>query len=111
MGQLTQLNKLKDIIVADIDGVFMQLDDFGETHRVESKNITIIIDNDTLDTMKNGNVLDVSESDLLIFARSIDLERKAPGSAINLDGREYIVDLWTENMGVAQIALHHARMI
>ena len=56
----------------------------------------IVIDNDTLASMKNGNILDVAESDMLFFARTEDLPgKKAPGSAINIDGREYTVDLWT----------------
>lgn len=103
---------LKDLIASDIDLVFMQLDDFGEIHRVEGKEITIVIDNDTLATMKNGNILDVAESDMLIFAKTEDLPgEKAPGSAINIDGRECIVDLWAENLGITQITLHHSRMI
>ena len=66
----------------------MQLEDFGEVHKIEGKSITIIIDNDTLVTMKNGNILGVAESDTLIFARTEDLEgEKAPGSALNVDGR------------------------
>ena len=103
---------LKELIAADIDLIFMQLNDFGETHRVEGEKITIIIDNDTLATMKNGNILGVAESDLLIFAKTEDLPgKKAPGSAINIDGRECVVDLWTENLGITQISLHHSRMI
>ena len=94
---------LKDLIASDIDLVFMQL---------EGKSITIIIDNDTLVTMKNGNILGVAESDTLIFARTEDLEgEKAPGSALNVDGRECTVDSWAENLGITQIALHHTRMV
>lgn len=103
---------LKDLIASDIDLVFMQLDDFGEIHRVEGEEITIVIDNDTLAAMKNGSILDVAESDMLIFAKTEDLPgKKAPGSAINIDGRECTVDLWTENLGITQITLHHSRMI
>lgn len=58
---------LKDLIASDIDLVFMQLEDFGEVHKIEGKSITIIIDNDTLVTMKNGNILGVAESDTLIL--------------------------------------------
>lgn len=65
---------LKDLIASDVDLVFMQLEDFGEVHKIEGKSITIIIDNDTLVTMKNGNILGVAESDTLIFARTEDLE-------------------------------------
>ena len=72
----------------------------------------VIIDNDTLVTMKNGNILGVAESDTLIFARTEDLEgEKAPGSALNVDGRECTVDSWAENLGITQIALHHTRMV
>lgn len=90
----------------------MQLEDFGEVHKIEGKSITIIIDNDTLVTMKNGNILGVAESDTLIFARTEDLEgEKAPGSALNVDGLECTVDSWAENLGITQIALHHTRMV
>ncbi len=90
----------------------MQLEDFGEVHKIEGKSITIIIDNDTLVTMKNGNILGVAESDTLIFARTEDLEgEKAPGSALNVDSLECTVDSWAENLGITQIALHHTRMV
>lgn len=45
---------LKDLIASDINLVFMQLEDFGEVHKIEGKSITIIIDNDTLVTMKTA---------------------------------------------------------
>ena len=93
---------LKDLIASDIDLVFMQLEDFGEVHKIEGKSVTI----------KNGNILGVAESDTLIFARTEDLEgEKAPGSALNVDGRECTVDSWAENLGITQIALHHTRMV
>ena len=105
-------NTLKELIASDIDLIFMQLDDFGEIHRVEGKEITIVADSDTLASMKNGNILEVAESDMLFFARTEDLPgKKAPGSAINIDGRECTVDLWIENLGISQVTAHHARMI
>jgi len=103
---------LKDLIASDVDLVFFQLDDFAETHRVEGKAISIVIDNDQLVKMKQGQVLGVAESDLLIFARVADLpKRKAPGSLLNVDGREYLVDDWSENKGVAQISLRQNRTV
>ena len=103
---------LKDLIASDVDLVFFQLDDFAETHRVEGKAISIVIDNDQLVKMKQGQVLGVAEADMLIFARSVDLpKRKAPGSLLNVDGREYVVNDWTENKGVAQISLRQNRTV
>ena len=90
----------------------MQLEDFGPLHKIAGKSPTIILAPPTLVTMKNGNILGVAESDTLIFARTEDLEgEKAPGSALNVDGRECTVDSWTENLGITQIALHHTRMV
>lgn len=101
----------KNQVAKDITAVFMDLDEFGEAHEVEGKEITIIIDDDALITRK-GTDLGVAESSLLVFARSEDLpERKAPGSAINIDGREYIVDDWSESAGMAQLALSQNRGI
>jgi len=95
-----------------VDLVFFQLDDFAETHRVEGKEISIVIDNDQLVKMKQGQVLGVAEADMLIFARVADLpKRKAPGSLLNVDGREFVVNDWTENKGVAQISLRQNRTV
>lgn len=103
---------LKDLIESDVDLIFFQLDDFAEAHWVEGRQINIVIDNDQLDKMKQGQMLGIAESDMLIFAKTGDLpRRKTPGSMLNVDGREYIVDSWTENKGVAQITLRQNRTI
>ncbi|MBQ9229076.1 MAG: hypothetical protein IJ680_07720 [Paludibacteraceae bacterium] len=103
---------LKDLIAADVDRVFFELDDFAELHRIEGKEISIVIDNDQLEKMKQGQILGVAESDMLIFAKTSDMpKRKAPGSLLNVDGRELIVDEWTENKGVTQIALRQNRTV
>ena len=70
---------LKELIASDVDLIFMQLDDFGETHRVEGEEIVIVIDNDTLATMKNGNILDVAESDMLFLPNRRSAGERSPG--------------------------------
>lgn len=90
---------LKDLIASDIDLVFMQLEDFGEVHKIEGKSITIIIDNDTLVTMKNGNILGVAEPGAFSPSRSSVLAKIR------------VSDSWAENLGITQIALHHTRMV
>lgn len=103
---------LKDLIAADVDRVFFELDDFAELHRIEGKEVRVVIDNDQLEKMKQGQILGVAESDMLIFARTADMpKRKAPGSLLNVDGRELVVDEWTENKGVTQIALRQNRTV
>ena len=96
----------KDMVAADIAATFLNEDFFGEVYRVEGRNIRIVIDNDELKERQGGQDLAVAESSTLFHASVADLPpRKAPGSNLNINGRECIVDDWKEAMGVATIAL------
>lgn len=96
----------KDMVAKDMPAVFLDLDTFGETHRVEGKQIPIMIDNDQLKAKQGGQDLAVAESGTLFFARTVDLpSRRSPGSSLNVDGRECIIDDWQEDMGLATIVL------
>lgn len=99
----------KDMVQKD-RGIFLNIDEFGEVHKVEGKNITVVIDDNRLRERQGGAEVGVAESSLLLFAYSEDLPpRREAGESINVDGREYIVDDWSEDMGVAQIALGQSR--
>lgn len=97
----------KDEILNDIEKVFLNLEDFGEVHTIDNKEIVCMTDNDALKIRSGSNELSVSESTLLIFLKESDLPtRKVAGDNILIDGRPYIVDDWKVNLGVAEIALH-----
>lgn len=103
---------LKELISADVTDLFFNLDEFGETHRIEGHKVDIVIDGDKLDELKAGSFLGIAEAELLFFARSADLAhvpRKAPGSLLNFDGREHLIVTWDENMGVSQVTLRQNR--
>ena len=96
----------KDMVAADIAATFMNEEQFGEVYRIEGKSITIVIDNDELKERQGGQDLAVAESSTLFHAAVADLPpRKAPGSNLNINGRECLIDDWKEAMGVATIAL------
>ena len=96
----------KDMVAADIAATFLDDAFFGQVYRVEGKSIRIVIDNDALIERQGGQDLAVAESATLFHAAVADLPpRKAPGSNLNVNGRECIVDDWKEAMGVATIAL------
>ena len=96
----------KDMVAADIAATFLHKDFFGEPYRIEGKTILIVIDNDELKERQGGQDLAVAESSTLFHASAADLpERKAPGSSLNVNGRECIIDDWKEAMGMATIAL------
>jgi len=61
---------------------------------------------DELKARQGGQDLAVAESSTLFYARCADLpRRKAPGSSLNINGRECIIDDWKEDNGMATIVL------
>ena len=96
----------KDMVAVDRLNTFLNQDFFGETFRVEGKSIPIVLDNDELKHRQGGQDLAVAESGTLFYARAEDLPpRRAPGSNLNINGRECIIDDWQEDMGMATIIL------
>ena len=96
----------KDLMAADIAAIFLNEQHFGEAYRVEGKTIRIVIDNDELKNRQGSQDLAVAESATLFHAAVSDLPpRKAPGSNLNINGRECIIDDWKEDMGMATIVL------
>ena len=96
----------KDVVAADISSVFLNLDFFGEMFTVEGKSIPISLDSDELKERQGGQDIAVAESGTLFFARVVDLPpRRAPGSSLNINGRECMIDAWSESMGIATIVL------
>ena len=96
----------KEMVAADLAATFLDLETFGELYRVEGKEIPIMLDNDELRELQGGQDLAVAESGTLFYARSADLPARRPaGQCLNINGRECIVDAWSENMGMATIVL------
>ena len=100
------MSGFKDMVAADRAAVFLDIDFFGESYRVEGKNIPIVLDNDELKERQGGQDLAVAESATLFFALVEDLPpRRSPGQSLNVNGRECLVDAWTQDMGIATIVL------
>ncbi len=96
----------KDMVSRDRMSVFLDLNTFGETLRVEGVEIPVVIDNDLLKQKQGGQDLAVAESSTLFYARCEDLPaRRLPGSTINVNGRICNIDDWQEDMGLATIVL------
>lgn len=99
-------SRFQEMVERDRWLVFLDLDEFGEEHKVEGKTITVVLDDDALRQRQGGQELAVAESSLMLYAAVEDLPRRRPaGEGLNIDGREYIVNDWREDMGIATIAL------
>jgi len=99
----------KEELKADIDNVFLNLDDFGEDHTIEGKPLICMFDDDELKERQGTNDLAVSESSQILFAKEQDLpKRKVAGDKLVIDGKVYVVDDWKVNLGMIEAALHCA---
>lgn len=104
----------KDQIKQDLSDVFLNLDEFADLHRIEGKEVPVVIDSDIMAKLsKTGDnrIHGMDESDMVIMGKASDLpENLDPGRLLNLDGREVIVVTTTSEMGLVQIAVRQNRM-
>ena len=100
----------KEQLLKDLDAVFLDLNAFAELHRVEGKQIPVVVDNDQLNKLKQGQLLGLVEADMLLMGRESDFPANLePGRLLNVDGRELIVEVSGTDMGLVEVALRQNR--
>lgn len=104
----------RDQIKQDLSDVFLNLDEFADLHRIEGKEVQVVIDSDImakLSKIGDNRIHGMDEADMVIMGKASDLpENLDPGRLLNLDGREVIVVTTTSEMGLVQIAVRQNRM-
>ena len=104
----------KDQIKQDLSDIFLYLDEFADLHRIEGKEVPVVIDSDImakLSKIGDNRIHGMDEADMVIMGKASDLpENLDPGRLLNLDGREVIVVTTTSEMGLVQIAVRQNRM-
>lgn len=104
----------KDQIKQDLSDIFLNLDEFADLHRIEGKEVPVVIDSDImakLSKIGDNRIHGMDEADMVIMGKASDLpENLDPGRLLNLDGREVIVVTTTPEMGLVQIAVRQNRM-
>lgn len=104
----------KDQIKQDLSDIFLNLDEFADLHRIEGKEVPVVIDSDImakLGKIGDNRIHGMDEADMVIMGKASDLpENLDPGRLLNLDGREVIVVTTTSEMGLVQIAVRQNRM-
>lgn len=100
----------KEQIQRDLGAVFLELDEFAELHRIEGEKIAVVVDNDQLNKLKQGQILGIVEADMLLMGREADFPADLePGRLLNVDGRELIVTNSGKDMGLVEVALRQNR--
>ncbi|MBQ9090934.1 MAG: hypothetical protein IJY52_01525 [Anaerotignum sp.] len=104
---------LKDILRDDLEDVFFDLDEFAETHTVNGKQMSIIIDGNELGERKaaSGKHFDGAYSNtILMYVKAEEYgARPKVGSMIVLDDKHYKVADVVDEGGVYSIAMGAVR--
>lgn len=100
----------KEQLQQDLDAVFLNVDEFAELHRIEGKQIPVVVDNNQLVKLKQGQILGLVEADILLMGKVSDFpDNMEPGRLLNMDGRELIVTSSGTDTGLIEVALRQNR--
>lgn len=96
----------KEMAAADLDNVFLNLDEFGEEHEIEGSIVICIIGSDLLRNKQEGTYYVLTDAEKMLLAKSEDLPSpKGYGDTLMVDGIPYIVQSWKEDMGLTTVTL------
>ena len=84
------------MVEADITSVFLNLEEFGETHQIEGKPVICIIDRDVYDPV-NGTIAHplegLTDNAVTLYAKADSMRRPSVGKTLSVDGSLHLVML------------------
>ena len=103
----------KELVASDVDNVFMNLDEFSETHIVNGKRMTVQVDsNEMIDREKRYQYKrslyadGVYLTEMLIYVKASEFGNlPAVGRQLMFDGRSYLISDAVDEDGVYTISL------
>jgi len=103
------MSKLKDYFSSDLN-TFVNQDDFAETHTIDKRVLTIIVDNDRLMHRSKKEFDGISFGEILYFVKKSEFgARVEEGTPQIFDGRQMYVFNIREDNGMYEIILTQNR--
>lgn len=104
------MSRFKDAVAADKKSVFINGDEFADSHNINGVDVLCVVDGDLINERNARTYAEYSEgvfkSQLTIFVDAEDLPaRPVKGEGIRFDGDYYSVDECIENAGILEITL------
>lgn len=102
----------KAMVAADRSKTFLAEEFFGTLATVDGKKIPVVIDNDQLKNRQGGQELAIADSMTLLYANTEDLPANlAPGKNLSINGRECLIDDYSEAEGLSTVILREAVVV
>ena len=107
----------KDCLVADISAVFLNKMELADTHTINGKKMTALVDDNELQERDKFKLVGATaggtayKATRMVYVAKADFgHRPALGATVNLDGRDYrVAQGTTEEAGILAIALEANR--
>lgn len=103
----------KELVQKDVGDVFLRLDEFGDTHIIDGKEMTVLVDdNEIIEREKKmkSNMDGVYVRQKLIYVKADEFgSLPAIGRAIMFDGKRYLVLEAVDEQGVYSITMEANR--
>lgn len=100
---------LKDIILADIDDVFLDLDELSEMVNIDGVEIVAVIERTSLKqrTMRQDSQYDgIYKAEMALYVKESDLGyRPVFGQSMQVNGKFYLVAECSEENGMLEVIL------
>lgn len=97
-------SKLKEILQADIDNVFMNTNEFSEVAIINGEEMEIILDNDMRNQSDTSKQL--AMFDVLFHTKTINFEHiPQPEMLMKFNGEHYRIKNVSDNMGMITVGL------
>lgn len=104
------MSAFKDQVARDLN-VFMNVDEFGELRRIGD--ITVLCVLDSVGAKATGKMESTAlfEDAFVLYAKTVDLNfvPRGIGSAVNIDGAEFIIENWNDESGISNLTLTRKR--
>ena len=111
------MSSFKDMVAADISAVFLNPDEFGEPHTLEGRECICVVSADATSDRKAAlqggrRTPDGLHGDYVtVCVKASDLAKEPKeGGPFRMDGKRYVVDKCTNDMGMLTIELGAYRM-
>ena len=105
----------KDLVAADISAVYLNGQEFADTHTIDGKPMTVVVDENELLERDKAKIMAAQtegtyKARRLVYVAKADFgPRPAQGAMLTLDGKAYKVKSCTEEAGVLAIELEAVR--
>ncbi|MCZ8520131.1 MULTISPECIES: hypothetical protein [Paenibacillus] len=100
------MTSLKDFLAGDVANVFLNDKEFADTHDVNGRQVTCMVDSDLINHRAQPYAEGVYLAQVVLFIRSSEFPSKpAEGQRLKLDGKFFDIAKVAEDAGLLEITL------